>query len=132
MGKIRPVFVFGSNEGGIHGGGAARTAHEKFGAVWGRGYGHMGDSFAIPTKGVRGPEIRETLPLSLIQVYVTAFISYANGRPNLTFDVTRIGCGLAGLTDEQIAPMFNGAPKNVRFDSKWEKWFPAHEYWGTF
>lgn len=119
------VFVFGSNEGGIHGAGAAHYAYAKRGARWGHSYGHIGESFAIPTKGVLfEPKLGKflvgaTLPLEHIQKYVTGFLAYAQGHPELQFQVTCIGCGLAGLNHEDVAPMFNDAPDNCWFDNKW-------------
>ena len=93
----REIFVFGSNLQGAHAGGAARVAYNKFGAQWGVGVGHTGQCYAIPTMhgGVEA-----------IAPYVDDFIDYANQHPELTFLVTRIGCGIAGFTDEQIAPLF--------------------------
>jgi len=131
------IFVFGSNEGGIHGGGAARYAYEKRGARWGTSYGLNGKSFAIPTKGVILGEgkarIGDTLSLEQIADYVTGFKAFAKGRPDLTFQVTCIGCGLAGLKHEDIAPMFEGSPSNCLFDNLWYDWFgPTAMYWGTF
>ncbi len=107
--KKYEIFVFGSNLAGIHGAGAAKLAHDKNWAKYGKGYGiHWSDSgdmigsFAIPTKGL---EI-ETLPLSWILYYVKHFKEYAKKFPQLTFLVTEIGCGLAGYTPENIAPFF--------------------------
>lgn len=114
----KKVFVFGSNEAGIHGAGAALHAYKKCNAQYGKGYGHYGDSFAIPTKN----EDVQTLPLGMIQAYVCGFLAYASGKRKLEFFVTRIGCGLAGYKDEQIAPMFVGAPKNCMFDIKWKEY----------
>jgi hypothetical protein len=132
------VFVFGSNEAGIHGAGAAKTAYEKHGARWGFSYGHMGDSFAVPTKN----QIIETLPMGHIEAYVMGFLAYAAGHRKLTFQVTRVGCGLAGLRDEDIAPLFLEAPANCLFDEKWKPIFDGYilstgstwnpQYWGTF
>lgn len=99
------VFVFGSNEAGLHGAGASRTAYYKFDAVWAKGWGKNGRSFAIPTKDV---DIN-TLPLSIIQKYVDEFLKFAKATPEYTYMVTEIGCGLAGYTPEDIAPMFKGA-----------------------
>lgn len=125
----KQVFVFGSNEAGIHGAGAAKTAYEKHGARWGKSYGHHGDSFAIPTKD----ENIDTMPIDRIKGYVEGFLAYAEGHRKLTFKVTRIGCGLAGIHDEEIAPMFTLAPKNCLFDSKWSEFLPNDaQYWGTF
>lgn len=126
---MRMVFVFGSNESGIHGAGAAKYAYEKKGARWGKCYGHHGDSFAIPTKD----EYIETMPLERIQQYVEGFLAYAKGHRKLDFQVTCIGCGLAGLKHKDIAPMFKNAPKNCHFDELWRPYLgDDHEYWGTF
>ena len=111
----KSIFVFGSNEAGIHGAGAALFAYNKRGARYGMGYGHSGDSFAIPTKN----EDIQTLPLDMINAYVCGFLAYATGKRKLKFMVTRIGCGLAGYSDKDIAPMFVGAPLNCIFDEKW-------------
>lgn len=102
------IFVFGSNEAGVHGAGAARYAHQNCGAIWGQGFGLAGRSFAIPTKDRK----IETLPLSEIAKHVGWFIAIARTMPEENFLVTRIGCGLAGYTDDQIAPMFRDAPDN--------------------
>ncbi len=98
------VFVFGSNELGLHGAGAAAYAVRHFGAQPGKGFGFSAQSFAIPTKDWSV----ETLPLPVIKFYVDRFIAFA--RRDMShkwkFMVTKIGCGLAGLTPEQIAPLF--------------------------
>ena len=91
------IFVFGSNLQGMHGGGAAYTAHRKFGAVMGQGVGLQGQSYAIPT--MQGG-------VETIRPYVNEFIAFAKAHPELTFLVTRIGCGIAGFTDEEISPLF--------------------------
>lgn len=126
------VFCFGSNEGGYHGGGAARFAYEKRGAIWGYSYGHYGQSFAIPTKaGNKVFGVLGTLPLGRIEDYVTGFLAYAAGHPELQFQVTCIGCGLAGLRHSDIAPMFKNATSNCWFDNKWLPWLgPTRSYWG--
>ena len=93
------VFVFGSNEAGHHDGGAARQAFERFGAVYGQGRGLQGQSYAIPTMG----------SLESLERDVEEFIRFADAHPEMTFLVTRIGCGIAGYTDAQIAPMFASA-----------------------
>jgi len=110
------IFVFGSNEAGRHGAGAAKYAAEHRGAVMGEGVGHHGNSYAIPTKDFS----IKTLPLPKVEEYVNGFIAYANLYPELRFDVTRIGCGLAGFTDEQIAPLFEHAPKNCDLPKWWD------------
>jgi len=103
------IFVFGSNEAGIHGAGAARLAWQKFGAVMGEAFGLYGKSFAIPTKDIN----IETLPLHNISQYVQSFLIIAKKRSDLTFYVTEIGCGLAGYKPKDIAPFFRNIPQNV-------------------
>ena len=95
--KENEIFVFGSNLQGMHGGGAARLAYEKFGAIWGQGVGLQGQSYGIPT--MHGG-------VDAIKPYVDEFIEFAKSHPELTFFVTRIGCGIAGFRDEEIAPLF--------------------------
>lgn len=97
------IFVFGSNESGIHGGGAALFAKNKFGAIQGKGFGLHGQSFAIPTKDIN----IWTLPINEIKMYVNAFKGVVLSRPDLHFIVTKIGCGLAGYTEKDIAPLFS-------------------------
>lgn len=109
------IFVFGSNLSGIHGAGAARCALDEHGAVWGQGVGLQGQSYAIPTKD----ENIETLPLDVIEGYVEEFLDFAFEHPEMTFEVTRIGCGLAGYTNEDIAPMFANAPDNCVLHKDW-------------
>lgn len=122
------IFVFGSNESGIHGAGAALFAYKNKGARYGKGYGHQGDSWAIPTKDV---DIM-TMPLARIQKYVTGFLAYAEGHRKVQFQVTCIGCGLAGYKHEDIAPMFKDAPKNCHFDENWRHILgDDYNYWGT-
>ena len=113
-GKVRPaytpdfitelgpdeIFVFGSNLAGSHGGGAAYVAWRKFGAVMGQGVGLQGQSYAIPT--MQGG-------VETIAPYVTEFITFAKAHPEFFFFVTRIGCGIAGFQDAEIAPLFAAA-----------------------
>ena len=94
------IFVFGSNLAGMHAGGAARYALEAFGAKWGQGVGLQGRSYAIPT--MQGG-------VETIKPYVDSFIDFAKEHPELRFLVTRIGCGIAGFTDAEIAPLFKQA-----------------------
>jgi hypothetical protein len=98
--KADEVFVFGSNLEGMHGGGAAFTAWKKFGAVMGCGVGFRGQSYAIPT--MQGG-------VETIKPYVDNFIVFATEHPELFFYVTRIGCGIAGFRDKEIAPLFSEA-----------------------
>lgn len=107
--KPNEIFVFGANEAGRHGRGAAKTAL-KWGAIYGQGEGHMGQTYGIPTKGYR----LEILSLPDIRVHVGRFLAYAAAHPELTFLLTQIGCGLAGYEPKDIAPMFRDAPDNVR------------------
>ena len=90
------IFVFGSNEQGMHGGGAALTAVKKFGAIMGQGEGLQGQSYAIPT--MEG--------IDSMRKAIDRFIEYAKEHPELTFLVTRIGCGIAGYREEEVAPLF--------------------------
>lgn len=98
--KENEIFVFGSNLGGFHGGGAARVALEQFGAVWGQGVGLQGQSYAIPT--MHGG-------VDVIKPYVDEFIAFARDHRELKFLVTPIGCGIAGFAIEEIAPLFAAA-----------------------
>ena len=94
------IFVFGSNLQGSHGGGAAAIAADKFGAVWGEGVGLHGQTYAIPT--MQGG-------VETIVPYVNDFIAFAKAHPELHFLVTRIGCGIAGFKDAEMAPLFKEA-----------------------
>nr|WP_303111322.1 hypothetical protein [uncultured Prevotella sp.] len=96
------IFVFGSNLAGMHGGGAARVARLRFGAVLGNGVGIQGQSYAIPT--MQGG-------VETIRPYVNDFVAYAQQHPDQQFLVTPIGCGIAGFDPEDIAPLFEGAKK---------------------
>lgn len=98
--EANEIFVFGSNLAGMHGGGAARIAADNFGAVWGKGVGLQGQTYAIPT--MQGG-------VETIKPYVDDFIVFARDHQELKFLVTRIGCGIAGFKDEEIAPLFESA-----------------------
>ena len=98
--KENEIFVFGSNLAGAHGGGAARLAYNRFGAIWGQGVGLQGQSYAIPT--MQGG-------VETIKPYVDQFIEFAKTHPEMRFLVTRIGCGIAGFDDSEIAPLFEQA-----------------------
>lgn len=110
------IFVFGSNLAGRHGAGAAKVARLRFGAEYGVGQGRTGNAYAIATKNAN----LCTLSLEDVQYGVECFLEYAKAYPDLRFFVTRIGCGLAGLADVDIAPMFRGAPDNCDFPEEWE------------
>jgi hypothetical protein len=109
------IFVFGSNLAGIHGAGAAKIARDHFGAPFGAGSGLMGRAYAIPTKD----KFVETLELHKINNFVKHFIYFTQLFPEYSFFVTRVGCGLAGYADSQIASMFIGA-KNCSFAESWK------------
>lgn len=110
--KENEIFVFGSNLEGMHGGGAALIAYNKFGAIWGQGVGLQGQSYGIPT--MHGG-------VDVIKPYVDEFIEFAKSHPKLIFLVTRIGCGIAGFRDEEIAPLFKDAKEleNVYLPKGW-------------
>lgn len=111
------VFVFGSNLAGRHGKGAALFARQQRGAVYGQGAGPQGNAYAIPTKDAN----LKVLPLEEIERFVRTFIVYAATNPELEFQVTAIGCGLAGYKPEQIAPMFKDAPLNCHLPPEFEE-----------
>lgn len=95
--KPNEIFVFGSNLAGMHGGGAAWIAYQRFGAIMGQGVGLQGQSYAIPT--MQGG-------VETIKPYVDEFIEFAKAHPELKFLVTKIGCGIAGFREDEIAPLF--------------------------
>ena len=97
------IFVFGSNGFGAHNGGAAAMAVAKFGAIYGQAEGLQGQSYAINT--MDGFEV--------MAEQVARFIEFAREHPELTFLVTEIGCGIAGYSPEEVAPLFKDAPENV-------------------
>lgn len=109
-GKPTTIFVFGSNRSGAHGGGAARLAFKD-----GKPEGLSGRSYAIPTMD----ESIDPLSLEAIEAHVAAFLGFARHRPDLRFAVTRIGCGIAGYTDDDISPLFAGAPSNCELPEGW-------------
>lgn len=118
------IFVFGSNLKGIHGAGAAAYAHSYCGAAWGVGEGPTGAAYAIPTCSVPGVP----LPLDEIAKHVERFLTYAREQQvsessenasMFQFQVTRVGCGLAGYSDAEIAPMFRASPDNVWLPAAW-------------
>lgn len=111
------IFVFGSNQSGRHGKGAAKTAL-GWGAVYGQAEGLQGKTYGIPSKDKR----IMTLTIDEIKPYVDRFVEFAKQHPELTFLVTEIGCGLAGLKPEQVAPLFIECKEMVNI------WLPAR-FW---
>jgi hypothetical protein len=108
------IFVFGSNLAGIHGAGSALYAKKHYGALQGVGSGRMGLSYAIPTKN----RALLTLPLSDIALHVKEFIKYAAAHTETQFHVVAIGCGLAGYSPKDIAPLFRGVSTNVNLPTE--------------
>jgi hypothetical protein len=104
------VFVFGSNASGAHGGGAARFAYDRFGAVWGQSEGLQGQSYGIDTMS----------GLEVFAEQARRFVEFATQYPQLRFLVTEVGCGIAGYTPEQVAGFFAGAPGNVVLPESFE------------
>lgn len=115
----RAVFVFGSNEAGFHGAGAARDALLKYGAKLGQAFGLQGQSYAIPTKNAR----LDSLSLHELRAYILDFLDDVKAeQPNVwkhEFVVTRIGCGLAKFADEDVAPLFRNAPDTCHLPIGW-------------
>ena len=111
------LFVFGSNESGLHAGGAAHTAEVYWGARDGQGFGVAGFSFAIPTMDWR------LSPLSLVEIehYVKRFLAYVDQNPTTRFLITAIGTGICGYSSEEIAPMFKDATNNCVLPDGWRK-----------
>jgi hypothetical protein len=111
------IFVFGSNEAGRHGAGAAKYARDNCGAIYGQGFGRQGNSFAIPTKDKN----LKTLPIDQIEEYFRMFCDHAEATPDVTFALTPIGCGLAGYDKSVIWRMMQRVklPKNVFLTYTW-------------
>lgn len=115
------TFVFGSNLLGIHGGGAARYAAERLGALRGVGQGRTGRCYALPTCSSPG----KPLALRQVNVHVAAFLHHAGTHPVERFFVSAVGCGIAGFTEEQVAPLFALAPDNCDLPPGWRDAVPA-------
>lgn len=109
------IFVFGSNTEGRHGRGAAGTARRNYGAIYGQAEGRQGNSYAIITKDLA--KGLRSIPLTAIAIQVAKFKDYAAKNIEDTFIVSPIGCGLAGYTPEEIAPMFKDSPPHVSLPS---------------
>lgn len=118
--RIDQIFVFGSNLAGIHGAGAAKFAVQKLGAIWGQAKGLQGQSYAIPTKDKQ----IESLDLFEINEHVCDFIDFVIHHSEMNFFITRVGCVLAGYSDEEIAPMFNKIAHNINcsFPAEWAQY----------
>jgi hypothetical protein len=122
------VFVFGSNLAGQHGAGAALTAAKERSFPRFLGVGFANGCYAIPTKDCN----IITLPIHVVSLYVLQFKNFAEDS-SLSFQVTRVGCGLAGLKEQDMANLFVRSPRNVYFDKAWEPFLGDHvNYWGTF
>jgi hypothetical protein len=115
------IFVFGSNLAGRHGAGSALEAKLKHGAFYGKGVGFQGNSYALPTKDKN----LKTLPLDDIRKYIEDFLYFAEENPDYTFNVVEIGCGLAGYSPDQIAPLFVrpnvNLPRNINLPESFRK-----------
>lgn len=111
------IFVFGSNREGRHGKGTALEARKYYGAIYGQAEGLQGRSYAIVTKELRQDHPKVTL--EEVSQGVGRFLEYARTHPETQFYVTKVGCGLAGFTEDQIVPPFSGATENVLLPTTW-------------
>ena len=118
------IWVFGSNLAGIHGAGAAKVAKLKFGAQHACGKGPTGRAYAIPTKDTK----LRPLNINIVESGVRDFLQYASLFPEKRFFVTRVGCGLAGFLDEQIAPMFISATSNCSLPKDWKAFIVSSQH----
>ncbi len=109
------IFVFGSNLAGRHGKGAALHARRYYEAIYGQGEGLQGQSYGIPTKDKK----LRTRSLGEIAVSISKFIEFAKAHPELQFEVTPVGCGLAGYAQRDIRPLFGELPNNVLLSKEW-------------
>lgn len=122
------IFVFGSNLAGVHGKGAAREAHQLWGAKWGVGEGPTGYAYAIPTKSAT----LKTLPLEDIEGYIRDFLHWARGQTRETFLVTPIGSGLAGHSRKDIADLFYKHMFGIDWSNRivfTHHWFSEKDWW---
>jgi hypothetical protein len=110
------IWVFGSNQAGRHGAGAAKIAHVNFKAKYGKGDVQIGHSYAIPTKDSH----LKALPIESVMLSIRDFLLYAKASPEKQFFVTRVGCGLAGYPDDDIGPLFKDAPVNCSLPEQWK------------
>jgi hypothetical protein len=109
------IFVFGSNQRGAHAGGAARLAKEKFGAQEGVGEGLTGQSYAFPTLTASFEKVSQ----ASLEASRDRFFAAARQNPDKTFVLTKVGCGIAGFTEDEIRPLFKNAPANVILPEDW-------------
>ena len=115
--KENEIFVFGSNLNGNHAGGAAKLAHEKFGAETGVGEGLTGQSYAFPTLN------KEMQKVSLEDLQISRDLLYrcADENKDKIFLLTKVGCGIAGFTEEEMKDIFKGeSPKNIIMPAGWK------------
>lgn len=119
---VTEIFVFGSNLAGRHGKGAALCAAKEHGAIYGQGEGLQGNCYAIPTKD---KELR-TRDIEAIAASVEEFKRFAYDNPQLTFNVTKVGCGLAGIAEPVMQAMFDGCPVNCRLPEGWGVYSSDH------
>lgn len=113
--RHKKIFVFGSNLAGRHTKGAALTAYQKHGAIYGQGMGLQNESYGIP---IRDEDIK-LISLNKIKTFVDNFIKFAKLNPDMRFEVTRVGCDLGGYEDKDIAPLFKEAPDNCVLPVGW-------------
>jgi hypothetical protein len=126
MAQSKRIYVFGSNEAGKHESGEALVAYKKHGARYGMSYGHIGSSFAIPLWDQK----QEQLDPRRIWKYVQGFLAYAQGHPELIFQITHLKRNLVGIN---IVLMFDTASPNCLFDDHWHPTLgDYHNYWGTY
>jgi hypothetical protein len=116
---VHDVFVFGSDLAGRHSSGDALVALRRYGAVYGRGMGQQGRSYAIPVRDEQG----KLMPIPVIARYVNAFLRFAAIHRATIFHVSRIGCARDAYRDDEIAPLFAGAPPNCRLPRGWQRFF---------
>ena len=110
----RRIFVFGSNEMGYHGGGAAAYAREECGAVMGVGEGLTGEAYALPTCSSPG----KAMPISAVKLACQRFQDFAHAHPEMDFLLTAVGCGIAGFKTHQLGVWFPNLPDNVYVQSR--------------
>lgn len=113
----REIFVFGSNEAGRHGKGAALHAKNVYGARNGIGEGLTGNAYALPTKDSN----LNSLPIGKVFQNIKTFCDFARENPTYRFLVTPVGTGLAGFSKRNITYGFKQAvlPSNCVLTSSW-------------